>query len=352
MKFPSRYGKKLRVLAIYDVTRDLEVGIKKEQLADDDTVQHAKVVIKVLQISGHDVFEMIVEQTFADDILKWKDRVDVVFNLAEGVTGDLHSPAYVPFVLESLGIPFTGCGWEANLLTLDKAKTKDFLSLYNVLTPPYLFFEKIPEKIPDGLIYPLLVKPSLVDCSCGIDKNAIVHSSDELLERIKYVRDVYKMPSLVETFIDGMDVSVGVIGNPPDGVDVMNPFAIIYKNIPDDEYPIRTFDSKFDPESHSYKNATVVYPPPITQNAAEKMKEVTEKVYMLTKCSGYARLDFRVDKNMNSYFLEINANCAINEDSGFVLTAADFGLDYSQFIDRILYDGYERSLDRVDIYKK
>jgi len=351
MKPPLFPGKKFKILVIYNVVEKLLYGSEKDKMAEEDTIAHAKLIVNILRKNGHKVFEMEVYEDFADEILAWKDKVDIVFNLTEGVGNDILKSPYVPFILESLQIPFTGCGWESHLLTLDKAKTKEFLSLYNILTPPYAVFESMPESLPSHLAFPLFVKPALADASYGIDKNAIVHNQEELANRIKYILEVYKMPALVEHFIDGMDVSVGVLGNDYDDLDILFPYAIIYKNLSHDEYPILTFDSKFDTTSDIYKNTHIVYPAPLSLDTVEEIRGIAAKAYKLCKCSGYARLDLRVDKNMKPYFLELNANPAIDNETGFRYAAEDSGLTYNDFIESIVHYAYEKTLLKNKSYK-
>lgn len=352
MRPPLFPGKKFRILVIYNVVEKLLYGSEKDKMAEEDTIVQAKSIVNILRKNDHKVFEMEVYDNFAKEILKWKDQIDLVFNLTEGVGNDILKSPYVPFILESLQIPFTGCGWESHLLTLDKTRTKEFLSIYNILTPPYEVFDSPPNFLPKHLEFPLFVKPALSDASYGIDKNAIVHNQRELASRVKYILDVYRMPALVEAFIDGMDISIGVLGNNYDDLDVLLPHAIVYKNLPLDEYPIQTFDSKFAPESDFYKNTHIVYPAPLSADTIEEIREITAKIYRLCKCSGYARLDLRVDKNMRPYFLELNVNPSIDNEASFRYAAEDSNLTYNDFIESIVHYVHEKTLLKNKIYKK
>ncbi|HBB02408.1 MAG: D-alanine-D-alanine ligase, D-alanine-D-alanine ligase [Candidatus Peregrinibacteria bacterium GW2011_GWF2_38_29] len=347
MKFQPPYVEKFKILVIYNVVEKLLYGSEKDKMAEEDTVAQARIVAETLKEAGHTVFEMEVYDNFAEEILQWKDKVDLVFNLTEGVGNDILKAPYVPFILESVGMPFTGCGWESILLALNKIKSKEFVSAYGVLTPDYRVYNEVPLTMP-RIAFPLIVKPALAESSYGIDKNAVVHSFKQLAERIQYVLEVYKMPALVESFIDGMDVSVAVLGNDYDNLNVMLPHAVVYKNLPHDEYPIQTFDSKFDTESHLYKNSYVVYPAPLDSTTIENLQAIASKVYRICGCSGYARFDFRIDKNMNPYFLELNTNPGIDPPTGFARAVQDIGLDYKGFMDRIARLAYEKKLS---IYK-
>ena len=351
MKSESGLQNKIKVLVIYNVVEKLLYGSDKEKAAEEDTIMQAKTVTNVLKKLGYQVFEMEVYDNFEEEILKWKDKVDLVFNLTEGVGNDLMKAPYVPFILESMGFNYTGCGWESLLLTMDKGKTKEHLSAYNIPTPEYAVMSEVPKKTPRNLTYPLFVKPVMSDASYGIDKNAVVHSFPQLVERVAYILEVYKMPALVEDFVDGMDVHIGVMGNDYDNLETMLPYAIIYKNLPADEYPIITFDNKFDPESHMAKNTYVVNPAPFDDTTTDEIMDLTEKVYRVSKCSGYARLDFRIDKNMKPFFLEMNANPSLDPESGFIISAQEKGMDYNAFIDKIAQYGLERRDAYAQIYK-
>ncbi|MBI5152424.1 hypothetical protein HZA39_02730 [Candidatus Peregrinibacteria bacterium] len=352
MKPPSRYRKKLKILAIYEVVKESFYRSEEDRISEEDALDEIKIVINALKENGHDVSEMEVYDNFAKEILKWKDSVDIVFNLAEGIDNDVTKVAYPSFILESLGIPFTGCGWESFLLTTDKAKTKELLSIYNIPVTPHVVLNETPKTMPQNLTFPLFVKPVLSDASYGIDKNAVVHSFEQLAERVARVISIYKMPALVEPYVDGMDVHIGIMGNDYDNLDVMLPYGLMYKNLPDDEYPIRTFEEKFNPKSHVAKNSHIVHPAPFDSYTIERIQDISAKIYQICKCSGYARLDFRVDKNMTPYFLEINVNPSLYPEDGFVVSTRDIGLNYNEFIERILSYGYERSLTKSKIYKK
>lgn len=333
---------------MYNVVEKLLYGSEKDMMAEEDTVLQAKSIINVLKQNGHSVYEMEVYDDFADEILQWKDKIDVIFNLTEGVGNDILKAPYVPFILESLQIPFTGNNWEALLLTMNKVATKEILSAHGILTPEYAVFDSVPTNAPKHLKFPMIVKPSLGEASYGIDKNAVVHSFNQLSERIAYVLEVYKMPALAEFFIDGMDISSGIIGNDDEDLFTFSPYAIIYKKLAEDEYPIQTFDSKFDTESDINKNTHIVYPAPLDDGTLEKIQDITVMAYKICKCSGYARADFRIDKNMNPYFLEMNANPDLDPKCGIATASRTLGIDYNALIDMILRFGYDKQYSDID----
>ncbi len=138
--------------------------------------------------------------------------VDAVFNIAEGARGG-HRESYVPAILESLDIPFTGSSSTTLALALNKARTKQLLACEGIPTPAWQVFRAADAPRNPALQFPLIVKPNREGSAKGILRESVVHDDASLRRQIHRVMGQYHQDVLVEEFIEGVELTVGVLGN-------------------------------------------------------------------------------------------------------------------------------------------
>ena len=141
-----------------------------------------------------------------------KYNPDICFNICEGHFGDARE-AQIPAILENLRIPYTGSKVLTLALALDKSMTKRVLTYHDLPTPPFQTFERIDEPLSSDMVFPLFVKPSREGTGMGVSQKSIVHNESELREQVAHIHERYKQPALVERFIQGREVTVGLVGN-------------------------------------------------------------------------------------------------------------------------------------------
>ncbi len=139
-------------------------------------------------------------------------KPDICFNISESHFGDARE-AQVPALLEMMRIPYTGSKVLTLALALDKPMTKRVLTYHDLPTPAFQNFERVDEPLSDDLEFPLFVKPSREGTGMGITAKSIVRNEDELREQLSGIIERYQQPALVEKFIEGREVTVGVVGN-------------------------------------------------------------------------------------------------------------------------------------------
>ncbi len=185
-------------------------GMPMDLWADLDLEKTTIAILKAIQGNGHtcEFFEgniMMVEE-----LLKFKP--DICFNICEGHVGDARE-AQVPAILEMLRIPYTGSKVLTLALTLDKAMTKRILHWHALPTPDFQTIERIDEPLNEELTFPLFVKPGREGTGMGVTANSIVHNEEQLRIQVRQILEEYKQSALVERFIEGREVTVGVVGN-------------------------------------------------------------------------------------------------------------------------------------------
>ncbi|MBN2097748.1 MAG: ATP-grasp domain-containing protein, partial [Candidatus Omnitrophica bacterium] len=273
---------------------------------------------------------------------------DLAFNLCDdGFRNDSLLEAHVPAMLDILEIPYTGANFFSLATCVHKARTKKILAFHKIPTPRFQVFFNGSEKLNRTLKFPLFVKPLHEDASIGIRKDSVVNNHHELGERASAVIKEYEQPALVETFIQGREVYVGLLGYKKN-LTVLPISELIFeqrliKN------RICTYQAKWNPQSSQYQGTPVECPAKITKSLEKKLIKIAQEAYTLLDCQDYGRIDFRIDQNNRPFVLEVNPNPDISADAGLARMAKAAGMNYDQLIARIIDLAVERNhLARFD----
>ena len=178
--------------------------------ADPDSERTIEAIADALRQAGHRVTFLEGDVTLYDRLREVKP--DICFNICEGHFGD-NREAQVPAILEMLRIPYTGSKVLTLALALDKPMTKRVLSYHGLPTPLFQVFERPDEPLGPDLDFPLFVKPSRQGTGMGISAQSIVYDESELRAQVESLLEAYQEPVLLEGFIAGRDVTVGMVGN-------------------------------------------------------------------------------------------------------------------------------------------
>jgi D-alanine-D-alanine ligase-like ATP-grasp enzyme len=165
---------------------------------------------RALRAGGHDVVPMEGDAALPQKLEKYK--VDICFNTCEGHRGKSRE-AQVPSMLDMLGIPYTGSGVMALTIALDKAMTKRVLQFYSIPTPAFQSFVTGNEVVDPRLNFPLFAKPQLEGSGIGVSAKSICRTPRELREHVRYLLRAYKEPVLVEEYVEGREITTGLLGN-------------------------------------------------------------------------------------------------------------------------------------------
>jgi D-alanine-D-alanine ligase len=311
---------------------------------EDDLMEVGNAVKNALELAGHQtVFFDVNETTFEQ--LRNSD-VEFAFNVCERFNGSSLFEPHIASMLELLNIPYTGSGPLTLATCINKVRVKEILMHHGILTPNYQVFYSRNKKIDPELKFPLIVKPVCMDNSIGITNDSVVHDEDELRTRISFILRTYDQPALVEEFIDGKEITVGVLGNGRNAT-VLPPSEVIFKDWPGDD-KIYSYEAKWLKETESWKNVSVECPADLPKYQEYRIKRIALQVYDILGCRDYGRIDFRLSKEGVPYVLELNPNPgispAIDEQPDFIPYAANkAGMTYNDLILKIFNEALDRN---------
>ena len=186
----------------------------------------------------------------------------------------------------------------------------------------------------EGVQFPLIVKPAREEASYGISLKSVVRTEEELVDRVCFVHERFEQEALVEEFIDGREVYVGVIGN--ERLQCLPPREMTFgKNVPV-ESRFASYCVKWDEgyrERWGIKNRFL---PSLTSQAQAKLNQICKDLYRALNLKGYARMDLRLTSNIEPVFIEANPNPMLAKDEDFALAARKAGIDYPKLISKII----------------
>ncbi|MBI4982052.1 MAG: hypothetical protein HZC15_02735 [Candidatus Omnitrophica bacterium] len=182
-----------------------------DYFSEFDSPETINAIISAISRKGHKVSAVNVNSSDVFDYFK-KNRVDMVFNIAEGKHGKFRE-SEIPAILDYFNIPYTGSNTFALALALNKALTKKILKAENIPTPNFQVFSRGDEELDPSLTFPLIVKPNFEGSAKGIDKKNVVQNKVELFKVVNEIISLYKQDVLVEEFIVGTELTVGILEN-------------------------------------------------------------------------------------------------------------------------------------------
>ncbi|MDO9573303.1 MAG: ATP-grasp domain-containing protein [Candidatus Omnitrophota bacterium] len=311
-----------------------------DYFSECDSKETVNRIISALENKGHSVEAIDVEYPTLFSYFK-NNRVDMVFNIAEGKQGRFRE-SEVPAVLDYLNIPYTGSNTFSLALALNKALTKKILKAENIPTPNFQLFVKGDEELSDELKFPLIVKPNCEGSAKGINKTNVVNNKEDLFKKVKECINVYKQEALVEEFIEGKELTVGILEN---GKAIALPVLEIdfssCKNSGEYFYSWRM--KEYQGNSELGLVPTFYCPARLDKEIEDKVKEVALRTHRAVGCLDISRTDIRLDKFNVPYVLEINPLPGLDpKESNFPLMAYAAGMKYEDLIEAILVSASER----------
>ncbi|MDD5560915.1 MAG: ATP-grasp domain-containing protein [Candidatus Omnitrophica bacterium] len=312
----------------------------EDYFSECDSEETINSVITALKNKGHSVEAIDVEYPALFSYFR-KNRVDMVFNIAEGKHGRFRE-SEVPAVLDYLNIPYTGSETFSLALALNKALTKKILKAENIPTPNFQLFTRGNEELSADLVFPLIVKPNCEGSAKGINKTNVVHDREELFKKIRECIEVYKQEALVEEFIEGKELTVGILENGK--TRVLPILEIDFSNCKKSgEYFYSWKMKEFQGNSELGLVPEFYCPARLDKDVADKVKDVALRTHRAVGCLDISRTDIRLDKSNTPYVLEINPLPGLDpKESNFPIMAYAEGMAYDDLIEAILISASER----------
>jgi len=333
----------LKVVILYNLFERLQKGEEKDILAEDAIIEEIGAVEHAVRTLGHQCFVMAIHDEILS-VIHWLKELgpDLVFNLCESVYGNTCWEMNIPALLDLFQIPYTGSPPLTLGLCQDKGKVKDILQSQGILTPRYKIFDRGVGPL-KGNIFPIIVKPLHEDGSLGISRESVVFDDEALGRQIRYVIEKYHQPALVEEFIHGRELNVGLLET--NGKVASLPISEIdYSEFPEGIPKICGYEAKWVEGSVEYQKSKPICPAPLEWVVKKRVEQVALKAFKLFGCRDYARVDMRIDRNGKIYVLEVNPNPDISPSSGMTRAIKVQGMTYETFIGGLL----ERALQRKD----
>lgn len=300
-------------------------------------------VCSALRELGHEVESLGV----ADELVPIRDALDeykphIVFNLLEQFAGIPEFDQHVVSYLELRGVAYTGCNPRGLTLARDKSLAKKIISYHRVPTPAFAVF-RIGRKVrrPARLRLPVIVKSATEESSMGISQASVVHSDEALVERVAFIHKQVGTDALVEEYVEGRELYVGVLGN--QRLRVLPVWELDFGRLGDKPgAKIATEKVKHDVDYQ--KNMRITHGPAaeLPDGVAARAERLTRRICRALEIDGYGRVDYRLDRDGRLHFLEANPNPEIAWEEEFASASEAAGLPYPQLISKIINLGLSR----------
>ena len=303
-------------------------------------------VVRTLKVLGHEVRVIGVH----DDLTPIRATMDdfkptITFNLMEAFDDVVVFDQNVVSYLELLKVPYTGCNPRGLTLSRDKGLAKKLLAYHRIPVPDFLVVplgNKV--KLPKRLHFPLIVKSLTYESSTGISQASVVENDEQLNKRVQFIHDTIMTPAIVEEFIDGRELYVGVLGN--NRLQTFPVWEMSFSKMPENNWKIATERVKWSvnyQKKHGIDTAVAALP----DDMSAKVQHLAKRVYRALDLSGYARIDLRMKATGELSVIEANPNPQLAHGEDFAESAQGAGVTYAKLIERIIGLGLQWQPSRM-----
>jgi D-alanine-D-alanine ligase len=320
--------KRLRTLVVMHSTLVPPDSLDGHSAKDIEEWRTEYDVVSTLKKSGHEVRCLGISDSLEElraVTREWKP--EIVFNLLEEFDGIVTYDQHVVAFLELLRQPYTGCNPRGLLLARDKPLSKQLLSFHHIPSPQFAVFRRgLKLRLPRKIKYPLFVKSTTEDASLGISQASIVTDKAQLKQRVQFVHDQVQTDALVEEYIEGRELYVGVMGN--DRLTRLPVWEMRFGSVAESGAGIATRRVKWDKK---YQKAKDLAPAVVA-----RLDKLSRRVYRCLGLSGCARIDYRMNAEGQIYVIEANPNPNLAEEEDFAQSAKAAGTSYPELLEKLL----------------
>lgn len=259
---------------------------------------------------------------------------DLVFNLAESFGGNDTADYCIASYLELLDKPFTGSGSRGLLYGQDKAVAKKILEFHGIHTPVFARSYRGRLDFSHDLEFPVIVKPAREDGSIGIEFSNVVSSIRELMERIDWLHANFDSPVLIEEYVEGREMYVGVIGN--DNPIALPVVELDLSKLPEGRPRIAGAEVKWGKGTRAYRDTKSAVAEGLPAETTALLQQTAVAVYQALELRDYARIDMRLRPDGRVAVIEANPNPWLASRAEFTMAARKAGRTYTQLIEEIV----------------
>lgn len=337
----------IKVALVHNLKKSKSKDQPKDYFSEFDSAETVEAIASSLRLGGHQVFSVEANRDLFDNLRA--NSVDIVFNIAEGFSG-VSRESQIPAMLDFLGLPYTGSGVLTLALSLDKAMAKQIFIYNGIPTPRFQLFKSEKEPLQQNLHFPLIVKPNCEGSAKGIHASNVVKNKSSLYEEIARIKKLYQQDVLVEEFIEGRELTVGILGN-------QTPYVLPILEI-DFSQCKKKGESFYSWEVKEYQGVDPLYPDPqfhCPARLSKEQKDAVEKAALTAHqalgCLDVSRVDIRLSEDFIPYVLEVNPLAGLDpKESNLTRMAAVCNMSYPDLINGILESALMR-YQLVDIPK-
>lgn len=334
----------MNICFAYNVKRNTNYSLTSDQSdIEFDSEDVIKAITDTIKNLGHKVIPLEADLNAYQKLKTLRPKIDLVFNIAEGLGGDARE-SQIPLFCEMLGIPYTHSSPTTHALTLNKYLTKAVLKSFGIKSPKSFVVNKaedLNKKI--SLKYPVIVKPNKEGSSKGIFNDSVTYNFSQLKKAVQRSIESFKTQVLVEEYIDGRELTVSLLGNPPKVLPIIEQR---FDFLPKGFNKIAGYETKWIYED-SLEDLSKAYYCPAKLDASihKNVVNTSIKIYNALNVLDCARIDYRL-RNNELFFIEINTLPGINPNekiiSYFPLSARTAGLTFEELIDSIIKSACNR----------
>jgi D-alanine-D-alanine ligase len=330
---------KLKVIVLYDrvlVDEDEQQtsGDKAPVVRALDKKEVEEEVAEALAKLGHEPVLYELDGTQKSLLGLARVDCDLMFNLAESFADDDTSDFKIAAYLELLGKKFTGSGSHGLMLAQDKAVAKKIFAFHGIHTPTFAKCYRGRLDFSHDLHFPVIVKPAREDGSIGIEFSAVVSSIRELMERMDWLHANFDSPVLIEEYIEGREMYVGIIGN-----DKPEPLAIVeldLSKLPEGTPRIAAAEVKWGKGTRAYRDTKSAVATDLEEETVQLLQQTAIAAFQAVELRDYARVDMRLQPDGRVQVIEVNPNPWLASRAEFAMAARKSGRTYTQLVEEIL----------------
>jgi D-alanine-D-alanine ligase len=259
---------------------------------------------------------------------------DLVFNLAESFAGDDTADFKIAAFLDLLGKNYTGTGANGLMLALDKGVAKKIFAFHGIHTPVFAKCFRGRLDFSHDLHFPVIVKPAREDGSIGIEFSAVVNSIRELMERMDWLHANFDSPVLIEEYIEGREIYVGIIGN--DKPEALPVVELDLSKLPDGTPRIAAAEVKWGKGTKAYRDTKSAVATDLSEETVLQLQKTAVAAYQALELRDYGRVDMRLQPDGRVQVIEVNPNPWLSSRAEFVMAARKSGRSYARLIEEIV----------------
>lgn len=293
-------------------------------------------VMSGLQALGHEVSALGVDSDLGTIRRAFADsQPDIAFNLLVHFHGVAVYDQHVVSYMELLKKPYTGCNPRGMMLARDKALAKKILNFHRISVPRFYVVPlgHRPQR-PKRLEFPLVVKSVNEEASLGISQASVVTSDEKLAQRIEFMHETYGVDVIVEEYIEGRELCVGITGNRR--LQVYPIWELPLEQLPDDAFKIATAKVKWDLTYQKKYKIRTQRAEGLSPELQAQIVKLCRRTYRALNLSGYARMDLRLDASGRVFLLEANPNPDVRRDEDFSDSVMASGITYPELLQRVV----------------